>query len=197
MATMALVMYGAWLFAAFGVRTVVQWRRTGDTGWRGVSGRFGSAEWFAGVLFVVALVFGALGPILVLVGNRTIAVPSLLQGIGSLLAVVGISLTIAAQLSMRDSWRIGVDASERTELRTSGMFRLVRNPIFTAMAITASGMLLMVPTAVSLVGLVALIVALHLQVRVVEEPYLLRTHGESYENYRSTAGRFLPRIGSK
>jgi protein-S-isoprenylcysteine O-methyltransferase Ste14 len=45
--------------------------------------------------------------------------------------------------------------------------------------------------------LVALIVALHLQVRVVEEPHLLRTHGESYENYRSTAGRFLPRIGSK
>jgi protein-S-isoprenylcysteine O-methyltransferase Ste14 len=197
MATMTLVMYGAWLFAAFGVRTVVQWWRTGDTGWRGVSGRFGSPEWFAGVLFVVALVVGALGPILVLAGNRPIAVPSLLQGIGSLLAVVGISLTIAAQLSMRDSWRIGVDASERTELRTSGMFRLVRNPIFTAMAITASGMLLMVPTGVSLVGLVALIVALHLQVRVVEEPYLLRTHGESYESYRSTAGRFLPRIGSK
>jgi protein-S-isoprenylcysteine O-methyltransferase Ste14 len=197
MATMALVMYGAWLFVAFGVRTVVQWRRTGDTGWRGVSGRFGSPEWFAGVLFVVALIVGALGPVLVLAGHEPINEPRFLRGIGSLLALVGIALTIAAQLSMRDSWRIGVDASERTELRTSGMFRLVRNPIFTAMAITASGMLLMVPTAVSLVGLVALIVALHLQVRVVEEPYLLRTHGESYENYRSAAGRFLPRIGSK
>jgi protein-S-isoprenylcysteine O-methyltransferase Ste14 len=197
MPELALAMYGAWLFAAFGVRTVVHWRRTGDTGWRGVSGRFGSPEWFAGVLFVVALVVGALGPMLVLAGNRPIAAPLLLQGIGLLLALAGIGLTLAAQLSMRDSWRIGVDASERTELRTSGMFRLVRNPIFTAMAITATGMLLMVPTAVSLGGLVALMVALHLQVRVVEEPYLLRTHGASYENYRSTAGRFLPRIGSK
>jgi protein-S-isoprenylcysteine O-methyltransferase Ste14 len=132
-----------------------------------------------------------------LAGHELIAEPRFVQGVGSLLAVVGIGLTIGAQLSMRDSWRIGVDASERTELRTSGMFRMVRNPIFTAMDITATGMLLMVPTAVSLSGLVALIVALHLQVRVVEEPYLLRTHGESYERYRSTAGRFLPRIGSK
>jgi protein-S-isoprenylcysteine O-methyltransferase Ste14 len=197
METLALAMYAAWLFAAFGVRTVVQWRRTGDTGWRGVSGRFGSPEWFAGVLFAVAVIVGALGPILVLVGHHPMNEPNFLQALGTLLALAGIALTIAAQLSMRDSWRIGVDASERTELRTSGMFRWVRNPIFTAMVITASGMLLMVPTLVSVVGLVALIVAVHLQVRVVEEPYLLRTHEENYENYCGMAGRFVPRIGSR
>ena len=38
----------------------------------------------------------------------------------------------------------------------------------------------MVPNAAALVGFVALIVALELQVRVVEEPYLLKTHGECY-----------------
>jgi protein-S-isoprenylcysteine O-methyltransferase Ste14 len=197
MEVLALALYSVWLFAAFGVRTVLHWRKTGDTGWRGLSGRFGSPEWFAGVLFAVALVVGAAGPVLVLAGQQPIAEPRLLHGVGTILALAGIALTVAAQLSMRDSWRIGVDASERTELRTSGMFRLVRNPIFSSMAVTSAGLFLMVSTVISLVGLLALVVAVQLQVRVVEEPYLLRTHGENYEKYRSTAGRFLPRIGSK
>jgi protein-S-isoprenylcysteine O-methyltransferase Ste14 len=98
---------------------------------------------------------------------------------------------------MRDSWRIGVDASERTELRTSGLFRRVRNPTFSAMAITATGLILMVPTVVSLFGLLALTVALQLQVRIVEEPYLRRTHGEAYEKYCDGAGRFVPRLTTK
>lgn len=197
MEVFALAIYAAWLFAAFGVRTALHWRKTGDSGWRGLSGRFGSAEWLAGVLFVVALVVGVLGPTLVLWGHKEIARSSVVGIVGSALALFGVGLTVAAQLSMRDSWRIGVDSSERTELRTTGLFGAVRNPIFSAMALTATGLMLMVPTVVSLVGLFALFVALQLQVRVVEEPYLLRTHGEFYEKYCRSAGRFVPRIGTK
>ncbi len=193
----ALTIYGIWLVAAFGIRTVLHWRKTGDSGWRGLSGRFGSPEWLAGVLFVVALVTGALAPALVLLGHKAISRSSLLGNVGSALALLGVGLTVAAQLSMRDSWRIGVDPSERTELRTSGLFRLVRNPIFSAMAITASGLMLMVPTVVSLLGFLALVVALQLQVRIVEEPYLRRTHGEAYERYCRRAGRFVPRRTAK
>jgi hypothetical protein len=54
MEVLALTIYGVWLFAAFGVRTVLEWRKTGDSDWRGLSGRFGSPEWLAGVLIVVA-----------------------------------------------------------------------------------------------------------------------------------------------
>lgn len=197
MEVFALAIYVAWLFAAFGVRTALHWRKTGDSGWRGLSGRFGSAEWLAGVLFVVALVVGVLGPTLVLWGHKEIARSSVVGIVGSALALFGVGLTVAAQLSMRDSWRIGVDSSERTELRTTGLFGTVRNPIFSAMALTATGLMLMVPTVVSLVGLFALFVALQLQVRIVEEPYLLRTHGEFYEKYCRSAGRFVPRIGTK
>jgi hypothetical protein len=54
MAPAALVLYGVWFVLAFGVRTVIQVRRTGDTGFKGLGGRAGSLEWFAGVLFTVA-----------------------------------------------------------------------------------------------------------------------------------------------
>lgn len=60
---------------------------------------------------------------------------------------------------------------------------------------TALGLAMMVPSVVSLTALVALVVALELQVRIVEDPYLIRTHGEDYRNYAAETGRFIPGIG--
>jgi protein-S-isoprenylcysteine O-methyltransferase Ste14 len=117
------------------------------------------------------------------------------QVVGLLLAVTGIVATVAAQLSMGDSWRVGVDESERTALVTVGAFRLVRNPIFTAMICTAGGLALMVGNLIAVLGAVALIVAVQLQVRAVEEPYLRRLHAGSYTSYTAAGGRFLPGVG--
>ncbi len=32
-------------------------------------------------------------------------------------------------------------------------------------------------------------------VRAVEEPYLMRSHGEAYADYAASVGRFLPGLG--
>lgn len=53
----------------------------------------------------------------------------------------------------------------------------------------------MTPNPLALTVFGVLLVSIELQVRVVEEPYLVRTHGEAYENYRSTVGRFVPGVG--
>ena len=196
-AVAGLAIYAVYLGVGFGLRTWVQWRRTGDTGWRGISGRFGSSEWWAGVLFTVALVAGVLGPVTALVGLEPVASLDgpVVRGVGAALAVAGVLATFATQLAMGTNWRIGVDETERTDLVTAGPFALVRNPIFTAMATTGLGLALMVPNLVSLLGFVLLVVALELQVRVVEEPYLLRAHGQSYSAYAAAVGRFLPGLG--
>jgi protein-S-isoprenylcysteine O-methyltransferase Ste14 len=102
---------------------------------------------------------------------------------------------LAAQIAMGESWRIGVDESERTELVTDGPFALARNPIFAAMLPTSLGLALMVPSWVAFAGLAALFIALELQVRVVEEPYLRRVHGRTYSDYASRVGRFFPGVG--
>ncbi len=44
-------------------------------------------------------------------------------------------------------------------------------------------------------GMAVLFLALQLQVRVVEEPYLQRVHGSSYAGYAAATGRFVPRVG--
>lgn len=77
----------------------------------------------------------------------------------------------------------------------SGPFRWVRNPIFTAMTVAMLGLALLVPTVVSLLALLALVLAFEILVRLVEEPYPLRTHGEQYRRYGADTGRFLPGIG--
>ncbi len=89
----------------------------------------------------------------------------------------------------------GVDESERTELVTAGPFAIVRNPIFAAMVPTSLGLALLVPNVVALAAFLALVIALELQVRLVEEPYLMRTHGERYLLYASRVGRFVPGVG--
>lgn len=79
-----------------------------------------------------------------------------------------------------------------TELVTTGPFALVRNPIFSAMGLTLVGVTLLVPSAATVLALVAFCVGVQLQVRLVEEPALARLHGDRYRQYASTVGRFLP-----
>ncbi len=198
MATLALILYGLYLVLAFGLRTLIQLRRTGSTGFHGLGGRPGSAEWTAGVGFTVALLVGAAAPVLALLDLvEPIAVLDTTTAhiAGLLLAVGGIGLTFYAQVAMGASWRIGVDPAERTQLVTTGPFTLVRNPIFAAMLPTALGLTLLVPSWVAIAGLLGLVLALELQVRVVEEPYLLQVHGSTYAAYAAQVGRFVPGVG--
>jgi protein-S-isoprenylcysteine O-methyltransferase Ste14 len=107
----------------------------------------------------------------------------------------GAALTLLAQLQMGVSWRIGVDARERTALVTRGAFGWVRNPIFSGMFVGLVGVALLVPHALSFAGLAAVAVGIELQTRLVEEPYLLRTHGDAYRAYAREVGRFVPGFG--
>lgn len=198
MAELALALYAVYLGLAFGLRSALQVRATGSTGFKGISGSPGSPEWMAGVCFAAALLLGVAAPILALTG--TVEPIGALEGgtihlLGTVLAIVGIAGTLYAQVAMGSAWRIGVDHDERTELVIRGPFAWVRNPIFSAMVPTALGLALMVPSAVALVGFLLLIVAIELQVRVVEEPYLLSIHGARYSSYAAKTGRFAPGLG--
>ncbi|MGJ7878063.1 methyltransferase family protein [Streptomyces rochei] len=118
-----------------------------------------------------------------------------LHGAGTAIAVLGIAAILVAQRAMGASWRVGVDPTERTALVREGLFAYVRNPIFTAMAMTGLGLTLMVPSVPALAVFAALIIAVELQVRVVEEPYVTSVHAPAYLDYAATAGRFVPGVG--
>jgi protein-S-isoprenylcysteine O-methyltransferase Ste14 len=189
-----LVVYLAF---AFGVRVVVALRTTGRTGIAGLGGA-PPLELLGGGLFVVAVAMGSANPVLVL-AEALEPIEDLetnaLRALGFLCCGIGIVGTFLAQMAMGASWRIGVDESERTELITGGVFALCRNPIYTFMVIAWIGFALLVPTWLSLASIPAAIIAFEFQVRLVEEPHLLRAHGEPYRAWASRVGRFLPGLG--
>ncbi|ORB26274.1 methyltransferase family protein [Mycolicibacterium parafortuitum] len=196
-AVVAIALFVVFGALGFGWRSWVQHRRTGSTGFKGISGRPGSVEWFAGVGFVAAIVVGVAAPTLQWVALvAPLPLPNWVPVAGTAIAVAGIAATVYAQIDMGDSWRIGVDHSESTTLVHRGVFAVVRNPIFTAMLIFGFGIMLVTPNVVAIVGFALLLVTIELQVRAVEEPYLRKVHGAAYREYLATVGRFVPRVGT-
>ena len=198
MPVVALALFAVFAVLGFGWRSWLQHRRTGSTGFRGVTGRTGSVEWFAGIGFVAAMTAAFFAPALQLAG--VVAPLSFLhapwiQLAGIVVATAGIAATIYAQVDMGDSWRIGVDPSETTTLVRQGVFGIVRNPIFSAMFVFGLGIALMTPNVVAIAGFVLLVVTIEVQVRVVEEPYLSTKHGDAYRGYTAAVGRFVPGVG--
>lgn len=183
-----LLLQGAFVLLAFGWRTVAQLRATGSTGFvvHRERGLVATAAGLALTLGLLAVVAGVL-----LADERgwdAIAV----AGTSAMLG--GIALCLAGQRAMGASWRIGVDPDERTALVTTGLFGRMRNPIFTAMLVFATGSALAVPGALSVLGLAVAAAGIVAQVLLVEEPHLRRQHGETYEQYVSRSGRFAPAL---
>ncbi len=200
MPVVALALFAVFAVLGFGWRSWEQRRRTGSTGFKGVSGKPGSTEWLAGVGFIAALTAAVLAPVLQLVGVVSpvgILDAAWIQTAGVVIAVIGIVATVYAQLDMGDSWRIGVDPSETTTLVRTGVFGWVRNPIFTAMITFGFGMALVTANLVAIAGFVLLVATIELQVRIVEEPYLLTVHGDTYRDYLASVGRFVPGVGRR
>ena len=195
MTVVSLVLYVVALVVLFGVRSWLHRRRTGRAGFHGVTGTPRQPGWWGGVLFVAAVVLGLAAPLLAATGAAPVRAPGWVQVLGLVLALLGFAATLIAQTGMGASWRIGVDTTERTDLVTTGVFASVRNPVFTAMAVAQLGMFLMVPHVISAAASIALVVAVQLQVRTVEEPYLAHVHGERYRAYAAGAGRFVPGVG--
>lgn len=196
----ATVLYTAAILMLLGVRSWRQHRITGTAGFNGFRGAKTAATRVAGAGFVLALLTGVVSPVLVCLHTLPLLwadsrwASALTVG-GALLGLAGVVLAFAAQSEMGTSWRIGVDTSERTELVTHGLFAVTRNPIFTALLLIQIGTAAMAPTWMVILGVASLLLACQVQVRLVEEPYLMAMHKVSYPSYASRAGRFLPVLG--
>ena len=193
MPRLALALYALYLALAFGWRTWLQLRRTGSSGFVGIS-RAGVLERLGGALLIVSIVLGLLSPLAELTGSLALLMPAR-PVLGALLYASGLALTLAAQLQMGVSWRIGVDPSEKTGLVTGGPFAFARNPIFSGMIAVALGLALLVPNALALLAVAALVAGVEIQVRLVEEPYLVKQHGDAYLFWARRTGRFAPGFG--
>jgi protein-S-isoprenylcysteine O-methyltransferase Ste14 len=171
---------------AFVIRTVARKLASGDTGIRGVARDRGVLAFAAGMLPVPAWLLVGAAP-LFSAGEWWLP--------GVAVTCAGVALALASQRAMASTWRIGVAEGERTALVTRGPFRWMRNPFFTGMALIATGTTAASPTWAGAGATVLLFGTLVVQVRVVEEPHLVRMFGAEYLAYARCTGRFIPGVG--
>ena len=118
---------------------------------------------------------------------------SAMRMIGFVLAVCGDVVFIISVLTMRDSWRAGVSETDKTELVTDGIYQISRNPAFLGFDLVYMGILLMFFNGILCAASIFPAVMFHIQIVNVEEPFLAKAFGKSYEEYKRTVNRYLGR----
>lgn len=110
--------------------------------------------------------------------------------IGLALLFISLVWTVIAQGHMKNSWRIGIDTDTKTELVTSGLFSISRNPIFFGMILSLVGLFLTTPNALTALFLILGYVLIQIQIRL-EEEFLTREHGQNYLDYKQKVRRLI------
>lgn len=193
---MTLFLFSLFIFTAVFGRMILQYRMTGDFGIRFAGKGSPPVQIMASLLLVLSgllILFYAIG---VTTGYLKLSFqPSIIQAVlGYILYFVGLGTVLFSQYQMGSTWRVGVDPEEKTELITTGLFRYMRNPIYTGLFIGSSGLWLISPSMVLLLGLLTLYISVELFVRKVEEPYLRKQFRGEYEKWCSSTPRYLPRL---
>lgn len=113
-----------------------------------------------------------------------------LKYIGWGLLVLSLILVWVAQSQMANSWRIGIDEKNKTELVITGLFSFSRNPIFLGVMIANVGLLLIIPNAFTLLIVSLSTVSINTQIRL-EEEFLRNVHEKNYTDYRQKVRRWI------
>ena len=183
-------------FAVFLLRTAIVWQKTGinafvllkQGGTYGVIGVYFKLLPLASFLAVVSYSFfpsmyDFLAPFHWLENH-------LIVFVGIFFLIISLFWIWVAQTQMGNSWRIGIDEQRKTELITTGMFSISRNPIFLGMKVNLLGFFLVIPNAVTLTVVVTGFALIDIQVRL-EEQHLLNLNDDSYQNYYKKVRRWL------
>lgn len=191
---MALILITLFLALAVVLRAAMQRIRTGDFGLRAASLDAPLVEILPGTLFVLsfasALILVTLGEFNYLAPITSL--PYFLEWLFFALGVTGVIITVVSQHQMGDSWRIGVDQTETTKLKTGGLYSRSRNPIYFGIHLFWAGLCGTFPHPLLWLCAVICWCCIEVIVRNIEEPYLKKLHGEQFKTYLDNTNRYLP-----
>ncbi|MCI9093301.1 MAG: isoprenylcysteine carboxylmethyltransferase family protein [Coprobacillus sp.] len=111
---------------------------------------------------------------------------------GIILGILGNIIFACAITTMKDSWRAGLAENDRTEMLTSGIYQISRNPAFLGFNCVYLGILFMFFNIPLLIITVLAILMLHIQI-LQEEHYLDKEYGIDYRFYKKQVYRYLGR----
>lgn len=112
------------------------------------------------------------------------------QGVGLVIAYLGLGLAVVAQSQMGEHWRFGNDTQKHTDFVRHGLFKNHRHPIYAGFIAVALGLFLATPNILSLLCAVMTSVVLPLLARM-EEEFQVSRHGDAYKDYLARTRRWI------
>ena len=112
---------------------------------------------------------------------------------GVTITTLGVVAFIVSVLQMKDNWRAGVQREEKTELVTTGIYCVSRNPAFLGFDLMYIGIVITFFNWYLCVATCIVMVLFHLQIVNVEEDFLIEAFGDEYIKYRKKVCRYFGR----
>lgn len=109
---------------------------------------------------------------------------------GLFLITVGIIFFITAAITMKNSWRVGIDKSTKSKLITEGIYKYSRNPAFVGFYLMFIGLFLVYTDLITCISMLLNIYAMNRLV-IEEEKHLEEVFGKEYIDYKKKAPRYL------
>ncbi len=107
-----------------------------------------------------------------------------------IIILFGFLFEIFGIITLGTNFRIELP-TDNTELVTSGIYRIMRNPIVFGIFLLVIGSFLILPTIIVLLICIFNILTFNSKA-IDEEKFLLQRFGEKYNKYMNKVGRYLP-----
>jgi protein-S-isoprenylcysteine O-methyltransferase Ste14 len=105
----------------------------------------------------------------------------------------GIVIAAIAMKKLGDDLIFGLPESSIKSLKTDGIFRLSRNPLYLGFILIIMSSCLITPNPINVAAAI-IAIALHHRIILREEDYLLSKLGNEYHEYMKATGRYLLNI---
>ncbi len=109
---------------------------------------------------------------------------------GLLLSLCGVLIFAVSMITMKNSWRVGIDKETKTEFVKHGIYKYSRNPAFVGFDMMFIGLFFTYSNLIVLVVVIVNIIGLDLLIRK-EEEHLNEIFGEKYKEYKKEVGRYI------
>lgn len=122
-----------------------------------------------------------------------VPLPPLARWIGAAVFAAGALVFWWSHASLGDSWSVSLGTSEGQRLVTRGPYRFVRHPMYSAIALTAAGALVLTANWLAGGAYAVAFAAMYAGRVDREERALLEAFGEEYRAYMDGTPRLVPR----
>ena len=112
---------------------------------------------------------------------------------GVVITMFGVLAFVISVVQMKENWRAGVQKEEKTNLVTTGIYSISRNPAFLGFDLMYIGILFSFFNWFLCFVTSFAVLFFHLQIVNVEEHFLIEAFGDEYLQYKSKVCRYLGR----